>query len=639
LEEIKEIFLCLKADLFVSAIALRVDGSGLRRRVLVAAALIFFVLVLLAVPMCAFLSNLDSEEGSVGQDLHFGVKSDGGRGGGGFVPGEVLVKFVRGASESAISNLRVGQGAEELYVSPFSSVRRWKVPASKSVEDWAAFLSGHPLVEFAEPNYFRYVSAYPNDPIYIYQWHFDDDHTNNPGGASSNPFGGLNGGGIGMEDAWEVTSGSSSIVVAVLDTGVAYENYAIPSYERNSYLKRGVSSYQIAPDLAGTSFWLNEDEIPGNGLDDDGNGYVDDVNGWDFINNDAHPNDNNFHGTHVTGTIAQTTGNAYGVAGIASHTAIMPVKVLDYKGDGTDLTVADGIYYAVNNGAKIISLSLGGPDPSTILEDACENAYDNGVVVVAASGNDGLGSVDYPAGYDSYVIAVGATRYDETKASYSNFGSSLDLVAPGGDLGVDQNEDGYADGVLQQTFKPYEDFTSRADPTDWSLYYFLQGTSMATPHVSGVAALLLALDSSLTPTQVRHALESTAEDKGDSGRDNVYGWGLIDAKAALLSIAKPHLLLSVSPSQINYAAGQSITLGVTVFNEFKLPLDSTLTLTITGPSGYYVYDFQPIVVEANESKDYSFSWVVPDVAGTYVVEVGLVPAQLSAYDAAWLEIA
>jgi len=338
----------------------------------------------------------------------------------------------------------------------------------------------------------------------------------------------------------------------------------------------------------------------------------------------------------VTGTIAQATGNGYGVAGIASGTTIMPVKALNYAGQGSDAAVAEGIYYAADNGAKIINLSLGGATPSATMHDAVEYAHNNGVVVVAASGNEG-GAVGYPAAYDDHVIAVGATRYDETRASYSNYGASLDLVAPGGDTGVNQNGDTYVDGILQNTFKPYQGPGNWADPTSWN-FYFLDGTSMATPHVSGVAALLLAVDSTLTPDQVRYALQYTTEDKGDPGRDNYYGWGLLDAKAALLSIAKPHLLLSVQPAQTTYARGQVLTVTVSVFNEFKLPLESTLALTVTGPGGYYHYDSQPITLAADEVKDYSFTWAVPQAAGTYVAEVGLVPAQLTAYDAAWLKI-
>jgi serine protease len=556
-----------------------------------------------------------------------------------YVAGEVIIKFRKEVAEGEIFGLRVGQGAEEVYVSSFSFGRVWRVPPSKTVEEWVDFFGKHPLVEYAEPNYVRYALWYPDDPAYGYQWHFDDDHTNNPGGASSNPYGGVNGGGIRMEEAWTIANGSSNVVVAVIDTGVAYEDYPIPSYESNT-VKGGVTDYQKAPDLVGTSFWQNVDEIAGNSVDDDGNGFVDDIHGWDFVNDDAHPNDNNGHGTHVTGTIAQTTNNGLGAAGIAFNTTIMPIKVLSYSGGGSDAGVAAGIYYAVDNGAKIINLSLGGDGSSITLENATAYAYNHGVVVVAASGNDGTESVDYPAANDDYVIAVGATRYDETRASYSDYGASLDLVAPGGDVDVDQNGDDKSDGVLQQTFKPYEGPGKKADPTDWTYYYFFDGTSMATPHVSGVAALLLAKDSSLTPNQIRNALESTAEDLGASGRDDFYGWGLIDAYAALQSVVPPvYLLLSVEPFEAAYFGGEALTFSVDVFNLLNPGFEGTLAWSVTGPGDYYVFDFERVIVAADAVDEFSFSWVVPDVAGTYVVEVCLVPPQLTAYDAVWLEAA
>ena len=285
------------------------------------------------------------------------------------------------------------------------------------------------------------------------------------------------------------------------------------------------TKYEQAPDLVSTNFWVNSDETV-NGSDDDGNGYTDDINGWDFVNSDAHPNDDGAHGTHVTGTIAQSTNNSLGVAGIAFNTTIMPVKVLNAKGTGTYAWIADAIRYATDNGADIISMSLGGSSASTTLEDAVEYAHNNGVTIMAASGNGNSNRLDYPAAYNDYVIAVGATRYDEARSYYSNYGPGLDIVAPGGDTGVDQNGDGNPDGVLQQTFGD--------TPVDWD-YYFYQGTSMSTPHAAGVAALILAKNPTWTPAQVRHALESTATDKGATGRDDIYGWGLIDAYAAVNS--------------------------------------------------------------------------------------------------------
>ncbi|NHJ31528.1 MAG: S8 family serine peptidase [Asgard group archaeon] len=699
-----------------------------------------------------------------------------------FVSGEVLVKFRGMVSEGQVTGLRVAQGAQELFVSRFSGVRRWRVPASKNVLEWVQFFGKHPLVEYAEPNYVAYSSMVPNDSLYSYQWHFD-----NP------TYGGIN-----MEAAWDLETGDSSVVVAVVDTGVAYEDFLGPGYwhldtynaygssgyswwcgvssapsswtalygsvptapgygngwrqylqrsfdltgstgtvtlsyyykydiERNfdyfyvevsgddgiswtelkSYtnspgppggngvdwtldsvdltdykgnnalvrfrfssdedgysdedgdfdsdgavyidevllvdgggqifyddMESGVGDWETsrfmqAPDLGDTSFWTNADEVLGGG-DDDGNGFVDDVGGWDFVNSDGHPNDDNGHGTHVSGTIAQTTNNGLGVAGVAFGTTIMPLKVLNAAGTGTYQWIANGIYYAVDNGADIISMSLGGSVASTTLENAVAYAYNNGVTVFAASGNGGANSCDYPAAYDDYVVAVGATQYDENRAPYSNYGSSLDIVAPGGNTTVDQNADGYADGVLQNTFGN--------TTVDWS-YWFYQGTSMATPHASGVAALLLSVNPYLAPGQIKNILESTTEDLGTAGRDDVYGFGLIDAKAALESVSPPvHLLLTVDPIQGTYSLGQELSLFVNVFNQQNPAFNSTLSLTVTGPDDYYLFDFQNIVVAGDVVREFSFDWIVPDVAGTYVVEVSLIPPTLTAYDAVWLEV-
>ncbi len=415
-----------------------------------------------------------------------------------YVPDEIIVKFKVGVPVEKIAEVyQKEQIIKEKYVSPFAGFRVLKIPQNKTVQELVYRFQKNPLVDYAEPNHIRYASMIPSDPYYSLQWHFDNDDY----------------GGINMEEAWDITAGNSSIIVAVVDTGVAYEDYEDPNpagcYDRFGQLKPcrpTIDTYYQAPDLANTLF----------------------APGYDFINNDNHPNDDQGHGTHVTGTVAQSTNNNYGVAGIAFSTKVMPVKVLDANGSGYDAGVADGIYYAVDNGAKIINLSLGGPDPSTTLEDAVSYAYSYGVTVIAASGNDGTESIGYPAAYDAYVIAVGATRYDEAVSYYSNYGSSLDLVAPGGDINVDQNGDGYGDGILQETFD--------GDPGNFG-FWFYQGTSMSTPHVSGVAALILAQNLSFTPDQIRERLQTTAEDKGDSGWDQYYGWGIVDAYQALAPIA------------------------------------------------------------------------------------------------------
>jgi len=326
-------------------------------------------------------------------------------------------------------------------------------------------------VEYAEPNFYAYAYFTPNDPYFRYQWHLQDQSK----------------GGINTPLAWDLSQGAG-VIVAVVDTGVAYENFG---------------RYKKAPDLANTAF----------------------VAGYDFVQNDTHPNDDNGHGTHVAGTIAQSTNNNLGVAGGAFKAKIMPVKVLNKNGSGTYAQVASGIRFAADNGAKIINLSLGGPSPSQTLKDAVDYAKSKGALVIAAAGNDGKRGLGYPAAYTDSVMAVAATRIDKTKSYYSNYGPGLSISAPGGDLNVDQNNDGYGDGVLQQTIA--------GGNVGKFGYYFYQGTSMATPHVSAVAALVASQGIS-SPTDIRNILESTALDLGAPGWDENYGYGLVDAYKAVL---------------------------------------------------------------------------------------------------------
>jgi cell wall-associated protease len=241
--------------------------------------------------------------------------------------------------------------------------------------------------------------------------------------------------------------------------------------------------------------------------------------GWNFVadNGDAH--DDNGHGTHVAGTVAQTTNNGVGVAGVAGQATIVPVKVLDDTGDGTDADIVAGINWAVAQRVDVINLSLGGDgDGGTCA--AVANAVANGVTVVAASGNAG-GPVSFPAACPG-AIAVGATTIDGSVAAYSNRGPQLALTAPGGNMATDLNADGVRDGILQ-----------------WSVfggspgYYLESGTSMAAPHVAGAAALIREAWPGATPTQVRDVLTDTASDRGAAGRDDVYGAGVLDVARAV----------------------------------------------------------------------------------------------------------
>lgn len=254
--------------------------------------------------------------------------------GGEYAPAQIVVKFKLGVSNQDINELALRHGCLELYKSPLTETYVLEIPREEAVAGMLKRFREESIVEYATPNYVCSAFMTPNDPYYSLQWHFGMIH---------------------MEQAWDIVpGGSASVVVAVVDTGVAYENYG--------------SKYKLAPDLAGTTF----------------------VPGYDFINNDAHLNDDNSHGTHVTGTIAQTTNNGVGVAGIAFNTAIMPVKVLGKSGSGTEQALADGIRWAADHGAEVISMSLGFPSsvvPTDLptLTSAVQYAYGKGVVMVAAS--------------------------------------------------------------------------------------------------------------------------------------------------------------------------------------------------------------------------------------------------------------
>ena len=421
--------------------------------------------------------------GASGQDIfeNDGAPAEGPL----FVPGEILIKFNPGVPEEVIERINNKHGTSTLEISPWGFMRLG-IPRGRSITDMVEVYSRNPNVEYAQPNSIARAVMTPNDLLYSLQWHLDNDEY----------------GGINIENAWDLSTGAG-VIVAVLDTGVAYEDYSI---------------YLQAPDLTGTTF----------------------VAGHDFINKDSHPNDDNSHGTHVAGTIAQSTNNGLGVAGVAFDASIMPVKVLDADGSGTAYTVAEGIRFAAENGADVINMSLGWPwwrgrmyDPGPVVHNAVSYAYnEKGVTIVAAAGNDRKNQVAYPAAYEE-CIAVGATQYNEALAPYTNRGTALDLTAPGGNLNLDQNNDGYGDGVLQQTFNP-----NTKDPADFG-YWFFHGTSMATPHVAGVAALVIAAGVS-GPDNVRNVLQSTAEDHGTAGWDSEYGWGIVDAYAALASIGPPN---------------------------------------------------------------------------------------------------
>ncbi|MFB6262263.1 MAG: S8 family peptidase, partial [Bradymonadaceae bacterium] len=335
-------------------------------------------------------------------------------------------------------------------------------------------------------NYTMLGSA-PNDPLYQFQWNFKQ---------------------IDVEEAWDTTAGDG-VVVAVSDTGVAFDEDPSRDIERPQ-------------DLEGTER----------------------VDGYDFVDDDEFAWDGHGHGTHVAGTIAQTTNNGFGVAGVAHESAIMPLRVLNSSGFGDIADIADSIRYAADNGADIVNLSLGGPLPSLVLKRAINYAHEQGVTIIAAAGNSGSRAPSYPAAF-KHVVAVSATQYDETTTFYSQWGEFVDLAAPGGNTRVDQNDDGRPDGVMQQTLKD-----GQTDEHDFVLF---MGTSMASPHAAAGAALV-ASQGITRPSEIEEVLSETADDSQRSRFDDPdeyaerYGAGIINLDDAVASA-------SLEPGSWRFAGG------------------------------------------------------------------------------------
>ncbi|WP_413163773.1 S8 family serine peptidase [Capilliphycus salinus ALCB114379] len=280
---------------------------------------------------------------------------------------------------------------------------------------------------------------------------------------------------IGAPEVWTQGITGENVVVAVIDSGVDYNH----------------------PDLF-ANIWSNSDEIPNNGIDDDNNGYVDDSRGWDFVEQDNDPMDLNGHGTHVAG-ITGASRDGVGITGVAPNAEIMPVRVLDRNGFGKVSDALRGIRYAVENGADVINLSLGGNDYISEVLDTISWAVEQGVVVVIAAGNESRSFPSYPARFaNQFGIAVGSVDRNNQLSSFSNQAGILPLnyvVAPGGDGG----------------FSDVGDIYSTVPVASGVPYRFLSGTSMAAPHVSGVVALMLQANPNLTPTQVEDILIQTAD--------------------------------------------------------------------------------------------------------------------------------
>jgi len=323
----------------------------------------------------------------------------------------------------------------------------------------------------------------PNDTYFSYQWALTADHYN----LSFILDRGI--------------LGSRSIVIGILDTGIAFENYAIPSNEQEIVVS-ATNEYEMYSDFEGVNF----------------------VQGYDFVLDDSHPNDMNGHGTAVASVIAATINNSLATAGIISDVSIMPLRVLDETGSGNLTDILDAIEYGVSNGCKVLNLSLGGePGDSSgwsILHSAIINAKNNNVMVVAAAGNDGVSTLSYPAGFEE-AIAVGAVDFFFDRTPYSQYGTNLDFVAPGGLVYQDINGNGENEGGILCPMPEQTD--SGANVNEFYLY-FVEGTSFSVPHFSALAALIYSLGYS-TVDEIVNLMIDESIDLGVSGYDNEYGWG------------------------------------------------------------------------------------------------------------------
>ncbi len=363
-------------------------------------------------------------------------------------PREIIVKYKSDSTvATAATNGSITATAKENKGILTSVNNPLHIAMVKLTEDKNYFqtlqaLKTNPDVEYAEPNYVLHAQSRPNDTRYSEQW----------GPAMTQ-----------AEPAWDKVDPAkrASVTIAVLDTGINKNHEDL----QNS----------IVP-------------------------------GYDFVNNDNDPTDGQGHGTHVSGIAAALSNNAKGVAGVAGGSKIMPVKVLDDNGSGDINTIINGIKYAADHGAKVISMSLGGPGTSQAMQEAVNYALNRGVNVVAASGNDN-GAVNLPGNCNG-VITVGAIDSTGNRASYSNYGRELDVTAPG-----------------SQILSTYIGGTSA--------YTYLSGTSMATPFVSGVVALVRAANPNLSATAVNTLIQQAVTDKGAAGFDNYYGFGLINVNKAV----------------------------------------------------------------------------------------------------------
>jgi len=466
--------------------------------------------ILIFLGVCFFISS------GLSSEVHPNVSSPSRRRPA-YVSGELLVKFKPSVRRKAAEFYRTQLGVITKRTLKQINVQLVQLPEDMSVEEALEIYRNDPSVEYAEPNYYRYLMrTTPNDPDFGLLWGLDNT------GQDVNSTSGTLGADVDAPEAWDTTTGSSSVIIAVIDSGADYNH---PDLSDNIW----INSDEVLGDANGDGFpGLQEVDDDGDGLvdedshgrepgdngytndlknDDDENGYEDDLCGWDFENDDNDPSDPDGHGTHVAGIIAAEGNNGTGVTGVSWNSKIMLLKFTDAFGAGTSANEIRAIEYATAKGASIINLSVGGFGFNPIEKAAIDASS---AVVVCSAGNDGLDNDDtpvYPASYNSdNIISVAATDQDDDFPGFSNYGSaSVDVAAPGVNI------------------------LSTWPGTD---YQYGSGTSMAAAYVSGVAALVKSKNSSWSNLNVKTAITSSVDVK-PSLSDKVLTKGRVNAARAL----------------------------------------------------------------------------------------------------------
>lgn len=442
-----------------------------------------------------------------------------------YVPGTLLVKLRPGATfgslysdlalrKASVFSALIAGSEEPLFPKVSAEAARFGLDRMYKVKlrgPWAEpmvarALSELPSVEYAEPNYIYHACFTPNDSLFAQQWYLRE---------------------IRAPEAWDVSQGSASVIIGIVDTGVDIKH----------------------PDLA-SKIWTNPREVPGNGVDDDRNGFVDDAHGWDFVNSVPDPSpkpdgvdndsdglsdDGTDHGTAMAGLAAAATNNGRGIAGAGFYCTIMPIKSLNDEGSGSSQDLTNGILYAIENGAHVVNMSFGGGAYSQAQADVIEYGLSKNVIFVAAAGNSGSMMEHYPSGYRG-VLCVAATGFNGKLSSISNYGPTIDVAAPGGDF----NSSPPAEMISTAPYFPEYGFTQlyRARTKEG---YLTAGTSASAALVSGVAGLVRARFPSASWLEIQQRIVGTCVniDALNPGYEGMIGDGLVNAYGAVSATTVP----------------------------------------------------------------------------------------------------